>query len=140
MDFRAEGAYTQLPTEPNDFGYFFYTNGVYRDGYTQEGSLIGDWVGREGKGGELSTTYWLAPERTVQVYWKNHMIAPDFIPGGAHQNDFGTNINYAIGAHWQAAATIQYETYTIPLLAAGRQSDTTVEFTLSYWPRHNIAK
>ncbi len=140
LDFRAEGAYTQLPTEPNDGGYFFYTNGNYRDGYTQEGSLIGDWVGREGKGGQLSSTYWLAPDRTVQIYWRNHMIAPDFIPGGAHQNDFGANINYAIGAHLQAGGLLQYETYNIPFLAAGRQSDVTVSVTISYWPRKNVGQ
>lgn len=140
LDFRAEGAYTQLPTEPNYGGYFFYTNGVYRDGYTQEGSLLGDWVGREGKGGQVSSTYWLAPDRRVQVYWKNHMIAPDFIPGGAHQNDFGTNIDYAIGAHFRASGTFQYETYTIPFLAPGRQSDVTVEVNLSYWPHRNRAQ
>ena len=137
LDFRAEGAYTQLPTEPNYNGFFFYTNSNYRDGYTQEGSLIGDWVGREGKGGQLSSTYWLAPDRTIQVYWRNHMVAPDFISGGAHQNDVGTVINYAIGAHFQAGGTFQYEAYNIPLLAAGRQSDVTVGLTLSYRPRQN---
>ena len=135
LDFRAEGAYTQLPTEPNDNGYFFYTNTNYRDGYTMEGVLIGDWVGREGKGGQLSSTYWLAPDRTVQVYWRDHMVAPDFIPGGARQNDFGTTINYALGAHWQAGGMLQYEAYTIPMLAAGRKSDFTASLTLSYWPR-----
>jgi len=137
LDLRAEGAYTQLPTQPNYNGFFFYTNSQYKDGYTQEGLLLGDWVGREGKGGQLTSTYWLAPDRTVQVYWRNHMIAPDFIPGGAHQNDFGTNINYAIGGHFQAGGTIQYERYNIPFLAAGDKSDVTVGVTLSYWPRQN---
>jgi hypothetical protein len=137
LDFRAEAAYTDLPTEPNYNGFFFYTNGNYRDGYTQQGLLIGDWVGREGKGGQLSSTYWLAPDRTVQVYWRNHMIASEFIPGGAHRNDFGTTINYAIGAHVQAAGTLQYETYNIPFLAPGPQSDFTAGITLTYWPRKN---
>jgi hypothetical protein len=135
LDFRAEGAYTQLPTEPNDNGHFFYDNTSYRDGYTMKGLLIGDWVGREGKGGQLSSTYWLAPDRTVQVYWRNHMIAPDFIPGGAHQNDFGANISYAIGAHLTAAGTLQYEKYNIPLIVDRPQSDVTASVTLTYWPR-----
>ena len=137
LDLRAEGAFTQLKTEPNFGGYFFYTNSNYKDGYTQLGSLIGDWVGREGKGGQLSSTYWMAPDRTVQVYWRNHMIAPDFIPGGAHTNDFGTNINYAIGGHFQAGGMLQYETYKIPFLAADRKSDVAVGVTLTYWPRQN---
>ena len=134
VDFRAEGAYTQLPTEPNYNGYFFYTNSVYKDGYTNQGLLPGDWVGREGKGGQLSSTYWMAPDRTIEVFWRNHMVAPDFIPGGAHQNDFGTNINYAISEHFHAGGTLQYETYNIPFVAAGRQSDVTVGVTLTYWP------
>jgi hypothetical protein len=138
LDFRAEGAYTQLPTEPNDQGYFFYTNTNYRDGYTQEGLLLGDWVGREGKGGELSSTYWLAPDRTVKVYWRAHMVATDFIPGGARQNQFGSDIQYAVNPHWQLGAMVQYENYKIPLLAAGRQSDRTVGLTVSYWPHRSV--
>jgi hypothetical protein len=62
------------------------------------------------------------------------MVAHEFIPGGARQNDFGTTINYAIGAHLRAGGTVQYETYKIPFLAPGRQSNTTVAVTLSYWP------
>jgi hypothetical protein len=138
LDFRAEAAYTDLPTEPNYNGFFFYTNGNYRDGYTQQGLLIGDWVGREGKGGQISSTYWMAPDRTVQVYWRNHMIAAEFIPGGAHRNDFGTKINYAIGAHFQGEGTVQYETYNIPFLAPGRQSNVAVGVTLRYWPRKSV--
>jgi hypothetical protein len=65
------------------------------------------------------------------------MIASEFIPGGAHRNDFGTTINYAIGAHVQAAGTLQYETYNIPFLAPGPQSDFTAGITLTYWPRKN---
>ncbi len=99
-----------------------------------EGLLLGDWVGREGKGGQLSSTYWLAPDRTVQVYWKNHMIAPDFIPGGAHQNDIGTNISYAINSRFTAAGNLQFETYKIPFLAPDRKNNTTVSVTLTYWP------
>lgn len=137
LDFRAEGAYTELPTETNDHGRFFYWNGNYRDGYTYNGSLIGDWVGRDGKGGQVTTTYWLAPDRKVQLYWRAHMIDPGFIPGGGRQNDIGTNILYAIGGHFQAGGTLQYETYNIPLLAAGRQSDVSVGVTLSYWPHTN---
>lgn len=137
LDFRAEAAYTELPTEPNYNGFFFYTNSQYRDGYTQEGLLLGDWVGREGIGGQLTTTYWLAPDHTVQLYWRAHEVAPDFIPGGARQNDIGTNILYAIGEHWQAGAVLQYERYNIPLLAPGNKSDVTVGLTISYWPRQN---
>jgi outer membrane scaffolding protein for murein synthesis (MipA/OmpV family) len=63
------------------------------------------------------------------------MIAPDFIPGGAHQNDFGANISYAIGAHLTAAGTLQYEKYNIPLIVDRPQSDVTASVTLTYWPR-----
>jgi hypothetical protein len=140
LDLRAEGAYTQLPTEPNYNGYFFYTNSNYRDGYTVQGLLIGDWVGREGKGGQVSTTYWLAPERTFQVYWRNHMIAPDFLPGGAHQNDFGTNIQYAVRTGITLGANLQYEAYKIPFLAADRQSNVTAAFTVTFWPEKRRMK
>ena len=141
LDFRAEGAYTELPTETDRGGFFFYANGIYKDGYTEKGLLLGDWVGRDGKGGQVSSTYWLTPERTVQVYWRDHMIATDFLPGGGRQNDIGANLNVALGGHLRAAANVQYETYNIPLVAAGVKSNTSVGVTISYWPeRHGQSK
>ncbi len=51
MDFRAEGVYTDAPNpETATAGFFIYWNTNYHDSYTNKKNVLGDWIGREGKG------------------------------------------------------------------------------------------
>src|SRR5207244_2213697 len=47
MDFRVEGVYTDLPNLRGAGVYYFNTR--YLSGFTNEGNIMGDWVGREGQ-------------------------------------------------------------------------------------------
>ncbi len=58
-----------------------YTEVVQRNGYTSNGLLMGDWIGREGKGGQAWLTYHLSPREWLQVSYRSAKAAKDFIPG-----------------------------------------------------------
>ena len=49
---------------------------------------MGDWIGRESKGGQAWLTYHLSPSEQIQLAYRNAKAAKDFIPGGTTQNDF----------------------------------------------------
>jgi hypothetical protein len=51
LDFRVEAVSTDPPTSRSNGGGFLYTEQVYLEGYTNKGYIIGDWIGRESKGG-----------------------------------------------------------------------------------------
>src|ERR1019366_6739862 len=80
FDFRFELANTQWSRE-SPYASFFY-----RNGYTSNGFLIGNTVGRHGSAFDTSTTYWVSPRKRVQVGWREQRVSRDFIPSGGSQD------------------------------------------------------
>ncbi len=50
---------------------FEYWEGTQRHGYTNQGQLFGDWMGREDKGGQDRVTYHLNGNEWLQVNVRN---------------------------------------------------------------------
>ena len=130
LDLRAEGIYTDLPGLL-DTGFYYY-NSHYLGGYTNYGQLMGSWVGREGRGMQFSSTYWLAPQRTFQLYFRKEGVNPDFLGGGTIY-DLGGQANFAVG-QFTLTPKVQFERWRFPLLASGPQLNTTVSLQLTYRP------
>ena len=50
-------------------------------GYTNQGQLFGDWIGREDRGGQAWVTYHLSGDEWLQVGYRNQKATSNFIPG-----------------------------------------------------------
>ncbi len=88
LDLRVEGASTDTVSASVESGQFLYYETVQRQGPTNKGFLVGDWVGRQGKGGQAWLTYHLSPQEEVHFMYRNAKASNEFIPGGTTQNDF----------------------------------------------------
>ncbi len=84
LDLRLEGANTDTPVSTTQTGQYTYWETIQRQGPTNKGFLVGDWVGRQGKGGQAWLTYHLSPQEEVQFMYRNAKAATDFLPGGYH--------------------------------------------------------
>jgi hypothetical protein len=133
LDFRAEAAYTELPTL-NRTGHFFYYNSVYHDGYLNNGLLMGDWVGREGIGGQVTARYWLTPTNSLQVSYKHNAVAADFIPGGGYQQDISAQLQMHLTGNVFLTGMMQYEQYRFPILAPGAKNDFATSVGFTFYP------
>src|SRR5581483_8704320 len=73
LDLRVEGASTDSsPVGPRDVkGTFYYYETIQRQGPTNKGFLLGDWIGRQDKGGQAWLTYHLSPKEDVQFMYRN---------------------------------------------------------------------
>jgi hypothetical protein len=80
LDFRSEMVWSDPPALSNRGGQYNYYNGAYRDSYTNDGHLLGSWVGREGHGVQLWSTYWLSPRNSLQVGYRKAHVDRDFRP------------------------------------------------------------
>ncbi len=67
LDVRVEAASTDPPVSRSNGGHFMYYEGIQRQGYTNNGQLFGDWIGREDKGGQGWITYHLSGNEWIQV-------------------------------------------------------------------------
>lgn len=130
IDFRAEGAVTPARLFPG----FFYFNVHYLDGYTNGRQIMGSWVGRQGSGYQLASTYWFSGRNTLQLGYRNLWVDHSFLQGG-WLRDIDAKTNVALGPDFALQAGIQYERWQFPLLANGPVSNVTTSVQLSYTPR-----
>lgn len=137
LDLRAEAVSTDPDTGLSVGGQDQYTEVVQRNGYTSNGLLMGDWIGREDKGGQAWLTYHLSPREWVQVNFRSAKASKDFIPGGTTQTDFSFDLVKRLTPDVEVKANVQYEQWLVPLYKYGRQSDTTTTFQLTWYPRED---
>jgi membrane-associated phospholipid phosphatase len=139
LDLRIEAVYTDPPTGRSLYGDFIYWEVVYRDLYTNNGNLLGSWIGREGKGIQAWSTYWLSPRSTVQVAYRNAHVAKDFLEGGDYQ-DFSARADLLVRPDVSLAGSLQYESWNFPLLSPTQNSNFTASFQVTYWPHWKIRR
>ena len=100
LDLRIEAVYTDtpkvwtLPRPPTANGQFNYWDSFYHDLYTNEGNLIGSWVGREGHGYQAWTTYHVSARNWIQLGYRHADVATDFVPRGGNLNDASVSANW----------------------------------------------
>jgi membrane-associated phospholipid phosphatase len=134
LDFRAEAAYTDPPSATAQNGQFLYWETVYHDLYINDGYLIGQWVGREGKGYQAWSTYTISPQSNIQASFRYGKIDKDFIPRGSTQWEAAVSAMLRIRKNLQLKAFGQYESWLEPVLAPTRQRDFTTSIELTWWP------
>ena len=154
LDLRAEGVYTDPPIRTSNGGRFMYWEFLQKNGYTNNGQMMGDWVGREGKGGQAWITWHLSGDESIQVSARHQKVAKDFIPGST------TEINPATGTYFQGGTTLNdisfqavkrlrsdleingnftFEHWKAPIYLPGQQTVTTTTIKLTWYPQRKVS-
>ena len=135
FDLRLEGVYTDNPIGGNLCCGFYYYNSRYRNGYTNDGNLLGSWIGRDGQGEQAWLTYWQSPRSYIRFRYRHQEVSQQFVPNGGNLNDGGVEAGFWLGADLSASASLQYEKWNFPVLGPGPTSNFTTSVQFTYWPR-----
>lgn len=135
MDFRAEGVYTDPPIGGNVGSGYFYYNPTWISGFENAGQLMGHWVGREGQGVQVWTSYWLSSRNKLQFEFRHLKVSHEFVPSGGTMADASVRADIWARSRFSVSAMVQYEAWNFPVIAAGRQSDISSSVQLSFWPK-----
>jgi hypothetical protein len=141
LDIRAEAATTD-PSSSNgasQYGHFMYWETIQRQGYTNQGQLFGDWIGREDKGGQAWITYHLSGNEWLQVGLRNQKATTYFIPGGTTLNDINFQAVKRIGKDLEINGKFAYEHWKAPIYLTGQQTVTTTTIQLTWFPERKIS-
>jgi hypothetical protein len=138
LDIRAEAVSTDPPITNSQGGRFMYYEYIQRQGYTNQGQLFGDWIGREDKGGQGWITYHLSGNEWLQVGVRNQKAAKDFISGGTTLNDINFQVVKRIGKDFEINGNFTYERYKVPIYLPGEQTVTTTTIQLTWFPERKI--
>ena len=134
LDMRAEAASTDPPVSNSWGGKFMYWEGIERQGYTNQGQIFGDWMGREAKGGQAWLTYHLSGNEWVQAGWRNQKAAKDFIAGGTTLNDLDFQVVKRIGRDFEINGNFTLEHWKAPIYSPGGQSAAATTIQLTWMP------
>jgi membrane-associated phospholipid phosphatase len=137
LDFRAEGVYTDLPwgTPVVHIPGFFYFNDRFKSGYTNDGNLIGSWIGREGQGVAAWTNYWFTPKNKLQFNFRHQKVSRQFIPDGGTLTDLGVRSDFWMRTNFGVSAWIQYERWLFPVIEPGAVRNTTAAMEFVFAPQ-----
>ena len=141
IDLRAEAVSTDPNTSRSNSGLFNYFETIQVQGYTNKGYILGDWIGREAKGGQAWLTYHQSPTEWYELEYLNKKNAKDFVPLGTTQNSLKFTVVKRFKKDYELNYWVQYERWKAPIYLTGQRSDTTLAVQLSYYPLlHSLSK
>ena len=135
LDLRMEGVYTDVPAGGNIGGGFFYFNGRFRNGYTNNGVLIGSWIGRDGQGAQAWANYWLSAKNRIQFSFRHLKVSQQFDPRGGSLTDAGLRGDYWFRQGIGVSASIQYERWLFPIIKAGADRNVSASIEVDFRPQ-----
>ena len=135
LSLRVEAVTTDPGVRRSNAGTFNYFEVVQLQGYTNKGIIMGDWIGREAKGGQAWLTYHLSGNEWVELEYLNKKTPKDFIPGGTTQNQFKVSVVKRLGHDLEMNSWLQYEGWKAPIYKPGLQKNTTVAVQLTWFPK-----
>jgi len=139
LDLRAEAVTTDPPvTNDPQYGRYMYWETIQRQGYTNQGQLFGDWIGRQDKGGQGWVTYHLTGTEWLQVGIRNQKASAAFIAGGTTVNDIDFQAVKRIGKDFEINGKFAYERWKAPIYLPGMQTVTTTTIQVTWFPQRKI--
>jgi hypothetical protein len=136
MDFRAEIIGTAHTTEFAP-GFVYYDLRRFRSGYTNDGNLLGNWIGRAGRGGQGWLTYGVSPRSTLQFGYRYQKVDRDFLEGG-HLDDFSIRPGFMLSHNLNLSGTVQFEHWYFPLLSTNGHSNVLAQAALTFYPHWQL--
>lgn len=139
LDARIEVAWTDPPVSTSSGGKFMYWESIQKQGYTNQGQLFGDWIGREDKGGQAWITWHLSGNEWLQVNARNQKAAKDFIATptaqyGSTLNDLGFQAVKRIHKNIEIDGSFTLEHYKEPIYLSGQQTVSTTNIQVTWFP------
>ncbi len=147
LSLRVEGVSTDCSTSACGGGNPDYIETIQKQAYTNKGNILGDWIGREAKGGQAWLTYHLSGNEWVDVEYMHKQTPGDFIPGaynattniygpgGTTQNQFRVDVVKRIGPDVEVNGWYQHERWVAPIYMTGVQSNNAFTVQVTFFPK-----
>jgi membrane-associated phospholipid phosphatase len=135
LDLHVEAASSESPGFTGNRGNLNYFNFLYRDGYTNNGSLIGNTVGRQGTALQAWSAYSFSATSSLQFGFKNSTVDPAFIPGGGNWQDYSIRHEKYLPSGLAVTSFLQVEYIrNYPILFNGSRKNVSASIEIRFLP------
>lgn len=134
LDLRVEGVYTDNPIGGSVGHGFYYSNGTWRNGYTNNGYLLGSWIGRDGQGAQAWANYWFGARNRLQFNFRHQKVSQQLMPGGGTLTDVGVRGDYWVRSNLSLSASVQYERWLFPVIQPNAERPVTGTVEILFQP------
>jgi hypothetical protein len=135
-DLRLEVPSTRVG-EDDQGGHFLYWNNVYHDANTNQGNLLGSWVGRDGRGLWIQSSCRLGERSRLEFGYRQNRIGPAFLAGGGTQDDGSVAYSFWAKSDVLIKMSAQLERYSLPILG-GRRQNAAFAIQTTYSPKWRV--
>jgi membrane-associated phospholipid phosphatase len=132
LQLRAEGLHEPL-TQEFAPGFVYYGLRRYRSGYTNDGSLMGNWIGRAGRGAQAWLTCSFSPQTRLQFEYRLQEVSSRFI-GGGRTADYSASLDVPLSSTLRFRSFLQVEQWRFPVLASTRQLNVSSGLQVTFQP------
>jgi len=136
LELRAEGLHEPTTTEFAP-GFVYYGQRRYRDGYTNDGNILGSWIGRAGLGGQGWLTYSFSPRNKLQFSYRHQEVSSAFI-GGGRLVDYSLGGDILATPNLALSGYVQYEQWRFPVISPNRHSPVVASIQLTFYPHLRV--
>src|SRR5712672_208417 len=105
------------------------------DVYTNNGYLLGNWIGRAGQGSQAWTNYWFSSRDRLQFNFRHQKISQQFLPGGGSLTDVGVRGGYWLRSNLSFSASVQYERWLVPVIQSRQSQNVTAAIEILFQPQ-----
>ncbi|HET7208392.1 MAG TPA: capsule assembly Wzi family protein [Terriglobales bacterium] len=134
-DLRVEGVYTDIPKIGGANGPgTWYSNGTWKNGYTNKGNIMGSWVGRGGQGAQAWTNYWFNARSRLQLNFRHQKVSKEFVPGGGSLTDVGIKGDYSLRPNLSVSVSVQSERWLFPVIQPNASRNVTTAVQILFEP------
>jgi hypothetical protein len=117
-------------------GNLNYWNLEYPDGYTNDGNLMANTVGREGVSLQSWIRYWASPNGTLDFSWKQNVVLKDYVPGGGKWQDCQASYSVTKRSGVYFKGLLQFEhIFSYPLLFPGSRNNVVAALEIGFLPQ-----
>lgn len=134
-DLRVEAADTDTNVRTLDKGQYTYWETAQPQGYTNKGILLGDWIGRQNKGGQAWMTWHLRPGEFVQLDWRMNKASMLFLPGGTTQQSMGLATMFRPRRDVEITGALRGEWWRAPVVSTGTHTNVYGDVQVKWYFR-----
>jgi hypothetical protein len=135
FDLRLEGVYTASPLntsiKPNR-GFLHYWGVYWQSGYTNDGDIIGNAIGRDGIRYQGWLTYHLSPKNSLQLNVGHTEINPEFVPSGANWMNYTVKDVQNVGSGFYVSSLFQVEHLNYLVLFTAPRTNVTASLEMGF--------